>query len=621
MRIVSHAQKIFHSTLFSVAALTTLLATNQHSAFAQTKLDDKAVFQTLLVNVDHRKQISLNGDWHTIVDPYGSGLYTFHNELRKDGYFLNEHKDNTEYDFSKSPTLKVPGDWNTQRELLHFYEGPLWYQRDFTYQKKPNQRTFVHIGAANYRSFVWVNGKFACQHEGGFTPYDCDATDLLHDGNNFIVIAVDATRLAEGVPTLQTDWFNYGGLTRDVALVEVPTRFIDDYDLHLERGTTNQIDGYVHVIGSHAGDKISVSIATPKPTTVDATVDADGRAPIQLRPEGLELWSPEHPKLYKVQLKAGVDTLDDEIGFRTIEVHGTQILLNGKPIFLHGVSIHAEAPVRTGRAHNQEDADTLLGWVKELGGNYARLAHYPHDQRMTRTADRLGILIWSEIPVYWACHFDDPATLAKAQSQLHEMIRRDRNKASVILWSVANETPNNPERTKFLTTLANDAREYDPTRLITAALLVRTNDMTKIVDDPLGKALDVIGANEYVGWYEHKPSDIAQTKWQIDYQKPLIISEFGAGAKAGLHGTADQRWTEEFQANVFAQQMIMLNNIPQLRGMSPWVLMDFRSPRRVLPEIQDGFNRKGLLSEKGERKQAFSVLQKAYKTNGVGKAE
>jgi beta-glucuronidase len=620
MRIANHTQRFFQSTIFSVAALTALLGT-PHSALAQTKLDDKGTYKTLLVDVDHRKQISLDGDWHTIVDPYGSGLYTFHNELRKDGYFLNEHKDNTEYDFSKSPILKVPGDWNTQKESLFHYEGPLWYQRDFTYQKKPNQRTFFHVGAANYRSFVWINGKFACQHEGGFTPYDCEATDLLHDGDNFVVIAVDSTRLAEGVPTLQTDWYNYGGLTRDVALVEVPTHFIDDYDLHLVRGTTNQIDGYVHVLGANAGDKVSVSIATPTPTNVEATVDADGRAPIHLSPEGLDLWSPEHPKLYKVQLKAGADTLDDEMGFRTIEVQGTQIILNGKPIFLRGVSIHAEAPVRTGRAYTQEDADTLLGWVKELGGNYARLAHYPHDQRMTRTADRIGLLIWSEIPVYWACHFDDPNTLALAQSQLHEMIRRDRNKASVILWSVANETPNNPERTKFLTTLANDAREYDPTRLITAALLVRTNDMTKIVDDPLGKALDVIGANEYVGWYEHKPSDIAQTKWQIDYQKPLIISEFGADAKFGLHGPADKRWTEEFQANVFTQQLIMLNNIPQLRGMSPWLLMDFRSPRRVLPEIQDGFNRKGLLSEKGERKQAFFVLQKAYKTNGVGKAE
>jgi beta-glucuronidase len=157
-------------------------------------------------------------------------------------------------------------------------------------------------------------------------------------------------------------------------------------------------------------------------------------------------------------LKSGADALEDDIGFRTVEVSGTKILLNGKPIFLRGISIHAEAPYRGGRADNDEDVATLLGWAQELGCNFVRLAHYPHDQRMTRTTDRLGILVWSEIPVYWAVHFDDPAVLKKAEQQLGEEIRRDRDKASIILWSIANETPNNPERTLFLKTLAQDSK-------------------------------------------------------------------------------------------------------------------------------------------------------------------
>lgn len=264
---------------------------------------------------------------------------------------------------------------------------------------------------------------------------------------------------------------------------------------------------------------------------------------------------------------------------------------------------------------------TLLGWVHEMGGNYVRLAHYPHDQRMTRLADRMGILVWSEIPVYWAVEFDNPAVLVKAQQQLGEMIRRDRNKASVILWSVANETPNNPVRTQFLTTLAEDAHRLDPTRLVTAALLVRTNGNTKIVDDPLGKALDVIGANEYIGWYEHEPEDADSTVWQIAYQKPMIMSEFGGEAKAGLHGDKTERFTEEYQAELYRHQIVMLNKIPQLRGVSPWVLMDFRSPRRAMPGLQDYYNRKGLISEHGEKKQAFFVLQKAYQEKTLGKPE
>ena len=255
----------------------------------------------------------------------------------------------------------------------------------------------------------------------------------------------------------------------------------------------------------------------------------------------------------------------------------------------------------------------LLGWAKELGCNYVRLAHYPHDQRMTRAADRLGLMVWSEIPVYWAEHFDDPAVLAKAEQQLAEEIRRDRNKASIVLWSIANETPGTPERTLFLKTLASKVRELDSTRLVTAALLVHSQGHDKYVDDPLGEALDVIGMNEYIGWYEQKPQDADTTNWHISYQKPLIVSEFGGDAKAGLHGADTERWTEEYQASIFRHQLAMLPRIPQFRGLSPWVLMDFRSPMRQLPGIQDNYNRKGLVSEQGEKKQAFFVLQSAYK--------
>jgi beta-glucuronidase len=579
---------------------------------------------TVLVDVDHRKTTSLDGDWHYIVDPYDGGLYNFHREIRKDGYFLNATSnpgDNKllEYDFSKAPTLKVPGDWNSQKESLFYYEGLLWYQRYFDYQPTANHHTFFHVGAANYRAIVWVNGQEACDHEGGFTGFDCEVTNLLHDGRNFAVIAVDNTREADGIPTLNTDWWNYGGLTRDVSLVDVPGQFIDDYDLHLNR-SRDAIEGYVHVQDAAPGTSVAISIPEANLTT-SATVGPDGRGTVKLPAPSLQLWAPEQPKLYRVVLKAGDDTLEDDIGFRTIEVKETKILLNGKPVFLRGVSIHAEAPYRNGRANSDEDVNTLLGWAKELGCNYVRLAHYPHDERMTRAADRMGLMVWSEIPVYWAVRFGDPQVLKKAQQQLGEEIRRDRNKASVVLWSIANETPLTPERTAFLKTLASNVRSLDSTRLVTAALLVRTAGHDKYVDDPLGEALDVVGANEYIGWYEQQPQDADQTMWHISYTKPLIMSEFGGDARAGLHGPETQRWTEEYQASIFRHQLVMLNHIPQLRGMSPWVLMDFRSPVRQLPRVQDLFNRKGLISNDGKKKQAFFVLQKAYKDQTVGRAE
>jgi beta-glucuronidase len=610
----------------------TLLGNSATPASAEASPATGAQTQpTLLVDIDHRSTLSLDGDWHYIVDPYQGGLYNFHHEIKPHGFFEDLEAPATpnglvEYDFAKSPTLKVPGDWNTQQKSLYYYEGMLWYQRDFDYAPKPGTRAFFHIGAANYRSSLFVNGKHICDHEGGFTPFDCEVSSVLHSGRNFAVIAVDNTRIADGVPTLETDWWNYGGLTRDVSVVTVPDSFVDDYDLHLSRADRKTIEGYVHVVDAAPGAKVHVRIPELNAST-EASVDATGRAAISLKPASIALWGPGHPKLYKVEIAAGAspetqDSLTDDIGFRTVEVQGTKILLNGEPIFLHGISIHAEAPQRTGRAVSHEDVTTLLDWAQELGVNFVRLAHYPHDQRMTRETDRRGILVWSEIPDYWALHFGDPAVLAKSQQQLGEMIRRDRDKASVILWSVANETPNNPVRTRYLTTLADQARQLDSSRLISAALLVRAGEgNTKIVDDPLGKALDVIGTNEYIGWYEKTPEDIANTTWSIAYDKPLIMTEFGADARAGLHGSENTRWTEEYQAKVYRNQIIMLNKIPQLRGISPWILMDFRSPTRLLPGVQDDFNRKGLISPQGEKKQAFFVLQKAYHDNTLGKAE
>ena len=166
----------------------------------------------------------------------------------------------TEYDFAKAPKLTVPGDWNTQRESLMYYEGPIWYEKDFTYQPKPNAHIFLHVGAANYKSWFWVNGKKVCEHEGGFTSFNCEITQAVQPGSNFVVAAVDNTRREDNVPTLETDWWNYGGLTRDVSLIEVPEAFIDQYDLHLSRTESDVVEGWVHVTGASAGEKVEVQI-------------------------------------------------------------------------------------------------------------------------------------------------------------------------------------------------------------------------------------------------------------------------------------------------------------------------------------------------------------------------
>ena len=285
---------------------------------------------TLIVGADRRASISLNGDWHYIVDPYNNGLYDFRMKERTDGYFLNEKPGPTqklvEYDFSKSPTLKVPGDWNSQSPQLYFYEGTVWYEKDFQYQPKPHTRTFLRIGAANYISHAWVNGNKACDHEGGFTPFDCEVTSLVRDGNNFVVIYVNNQRTRDGAPTLNTDWWNYGGLTREVWLIETPEVFVDDYSLQLQRGDAGVIAGFVHMSGGREGAQVSVRIPG---LGLDQTAptDAQGRALFTLKSTSLVRWSPQNPKLYDVEIAAGEDRLHDEIGFRTIEAQGDNILL------------------------------------------------------------------------------------------------------------------------------------------------------------------------------------------------------------------------------------------------------------------------------------------------------
>jgi beta-glucuronidase len=570
----------------------------------------------LIANTEGRKTVSLNGQWQTIVDPYESGYYNYRYQPSDNGYFKNakpkSKTDLIEYDFDSSATLNVPGDWNTQSDQLFFYEGTVWYKKSFDYQRKPNTRLFVYFGAANYLADVYLNGEKLGRHEGGFTPFNFEITKLVRDTGNFLVVKVDNKRSRDAVPTLMTDWWNYGGLTREVKLVETPATFVHDYLIQLQKGSQKRVSGWVKLAGEKLSQRITVRIPEAGITKTFAT-DNNGLAAIDFNTD-LKLWSPENPKLYDVLIEAETDQVREQIGFRTIETSGTDILLNGRPIFLRGICIHEEAPLRGGRAYSREDAQTLLGWAKELGANFVRLAHYPHNEFMVREADRLGILVWSEIPVYWTIQWENPTTLENARNQLGEMITRDKNRAAVVIWSVANETPLSDARLSFLKNLISHARSLDPRRLLSAAMERHyIDDTTQMIDDPLGEYLDVLGCNEYVGWYDGLPEKADRLEWRSKYQKPLVMSEFGGDALYGHHGDALTRWAEEYQENIYQHQIAMLKKIPFLRGTSPWILTDFRSPRRPLPNIQDYWNRKGLISNRGEKKKAFYVLQQWYR--------
>ncbi len=599
-------------TRLAVAAFC--LATFGGEIVAQAQ--SNPTLEPLLQNVYARQTVSLNGSWNYLLDQLEVGYYNYRRKPDPNGFFKDTKVDNVsaykEYDFDSAPVMSIPGDWNTWEDRFLYYEGTMWFKRKFNY-KKGDKRVFLHLGAVNYDAKVYVNGNKVGEHIGGYTPFNMDVTDKVKDGENFVVVKVDNKRYAEGVPTLNCDWFNFGGITRDVMLVEVPKNYVQTYRVQLKKGTSDIIAGFIQTAGADGPQEVMLEIPELK-IKKQFTTDANGRASFEFKAKP-SLWSPQNPKLYKVGVSNGVDKVVDEIGFRTIETRGREILLNGSPIFLKGISIHEEAPFRSGRICSEEENLILLNWARDLGCNYVRLAHYPHNEKMVRMAEKMGLMVWSEIPVYWTIAWDNKDTYANAHNQLTEMIERDQNRAAVIIWSIANETPHGEARDAFLSKLSTSARNQDNSRLISMAMERNDKSNTVLsVRDNMSDYVDIISCNEYLGWYDGLNEKIDRVRWEVDYDKPLVFSEMGGGAVAGYHGNPDQIWTEEYQAELYTKMLRMIDErTPNLVGLSPWILMDFRSPRRLLPQIQDGYNRKGLISNRGQKKMSFNVIRDWYR--------
>ncbi|MEL7002339.1 MAG: glycoside hydrolase family 2 TIM barrel-domain containing protein [Bacteroidota bacterium] len=583
--------------------------------------------EPLLHNVYNRSSTSLNGNWKYVIDPYETGYRNHRNWLPFDQaestknsakpYYtdkvIEDRWDRVEYNFNESPEIKVPGDWNSQDRMLRYYEGSIWYRTTFDYEVSGDNHLFIYFGAANYQADIYVNGQKAGQHLGGFDPFNFDITNLVKPENNSLIVRVDNRREKDRVPNYTTDWWNYGGITREVKLTEVPSTYIQDYFIQLDKSDPSQIKGYIQLAGESLSQHVVIDIDELK-INHQVKTDNSGKASFSIPAKKITKWYPKRPKLYDVTITASNDKLHDRIGFRTIETQGADILLNGKSIFLRGISLHEENPLEISRANSIEDAKLLMGWAKELNCNFIRLAHYPHNENMPRLADELGLLLWEEIPVYWGIDYEDPQAYSQAKSQLETLVHRDKNRASVIIWSVANETPEVPSRLEFLKKLKKVALSIDDTRFVSAALErdeKSTADVVKI-PDPFAAEVDMLACNEYIGWYSGLPSRCDEVTWDLPGDKPFFVSEFGGGALYNHHGDSLTRWTEEYQEYLYREQIKMLKKIPSLRGMTPWILADFRSPRRNLPIIQDGWNRKGLISDGGFKKKAFYVLKAYY---------
>ena len=551
-----------------------------------------------------RKKESLNGEWHYAVDQYDT---CFSQKWYEEKYY--DEAGNTlpvDFSFDKWETMNLPCCWNTEDRMYLLYEGSMIYTRTFLYAKQmEDERMILKIGAANYLCRIYLNKKYVGMHQGGSTPCYFDITDELEQSNR-ILIQVDSRRRSSQVPPEATDWFNYGGVYRDIELIRVPKLHIRDFRIALEPdGSFRRIRASVRL--SEAVTDTAVLTIGELGICQEITVeDGWGEAVFEAAPQ---LWSPEHPKLYEVGVSCASDRISDRVGFREIRVKGMEILLNGHPIFLRGVSCHEDS-VPGGKMLTDEERLDNIRNAKELGCNFMRVAHYPHSERMAQLADEMGIMLWEEIPVYWQVQFDSPDTYRDAENQLKELITRDYNRASVIIWSVGNENEDTDARLKFMGSLAACARSMDPTRMVSAACLV--NFAKNAIEDRLEQYLDIIGLNEYCGWYTPDLKMLPQLFANSCPEKPVIITEFGADAQPGLRGTITDKGTEDCQAYVYEKQTQQIRKISYIKGMTPWILNDFRCPRRT-SSIQNYYNTKGLLSADHQHKKlAFYVLRDFY---------
>lgn len=594
-----------------MATLVSLIALGTASVAADASYAEPELIQ----NVYGRDITMLNGRWNAIIDMYdkGRGMKMWlDREPEDDTRFL-------EYSWHGGLELTVPGDFNSQKPQLQYYEGTVWYSRHFGGQAlKPGERMYLYFGAVSQRCVVYLNGSKVAEHDGGFTPFQVEVTDILKEDDNFLVVEVNNDRRKDAIPAMVFDWWSYGGITRDVMLVRTPQVYIKDYMVQLDKHKADVINAFVTMSEAvPAGSTVLLSIPELK---VKETVklDADGRGEASFKVKKLQRWSPDSPKLYDVTLTyGGGDSVSEEIGFRNIEVDGEKILVNGVETFMRCVSFHEEIAPQMRRACTQEDAEFLIGAAKALGVNMARLTHYPQNEYTVRLAEKEGIIIWQEIPVWQGIDFENDATMEKALKMYSEMLYRDKNRCAVGFWGVANETRPSAARDAFLRKELELGRSLDSTRLYTAAFdnvyFKKEYGEFRIEDDFIWD-LDVVSFNKYMGWYAPWPCDPSDCKWNVARGKPVIISEFGCEAQFGISGHANtaSSWSEDYQAELYRKNLKMFEQIPNLAGISPWVLFDFRSPYRMHPVNQDGWNRKGLLSENGDRKKAWYIIHDFY---------
>lgn len=532
--------------------------------------------------------------------------------------------------------MAVPGSWNEQYAELFDFHGRGWYETGASIPKHwQNRRVVLRLGAVTGKATVWVNGQLALKHEGSALPMEADVSPWINYGEeNRIVVLADSTLDPWGLPPAQIeeseardgfyksypainyDFYPYGGIQRSVYLYATEKEYIKDIVI-----TTPTTDGTVHY-------RVALSAAVNGALTIE--VDGQKRQHMLTSQESIEgtivvqnpkLWNIGQPNLYQLKAtlscNASTDTYTESFGIRTVRVQGDSFLLNDKPVFFRGFGKHEDFYILgKGFSHAVAIKDfSLLKWV---GANSFRTSHYPYDEAMLKYADEMGILVIAETPFVGFCdRMYRQDILDKANGVIQEMIARDKNHPSVVMWSLANEpgiSDDQESRTRaehFFEEMQKTARSLDATRPLTYVAYQEPENNTPL------RFFDVVCINKYYGWYigsgriegTLENLDACLERFRNAFGKPMIITEFGADAIDGIHHNPPLMYSEEFQEKIILEQYRLFRSKPYIIGTHVWAFADFQTTQTTARPL---FNRKGVFTRDRQPKMAAYALRNLW---------
>ena len=581
-----------------------------------------------------RERRSLNGLWQFSLDAEGVG--------RTEGWWNRP--------LASAREIPVPASYNDifADAKVRDHVGDVWYQTQFRVPSRwAGERIVLRFDSATHRAVAWVNGTQVVEHEGGYTPFEADVTDVVEPGaENRVTVVVNNVLTWQSIPPGYVeetpegrrqfyfhDFFNYAGLHRTVWLYTTPTSYVSDVTVVTGlSGSTGTVNYRVETVGAE-GSEVRVALRDAEGAEVARATGSSG----ELSVEDVHPWRPGEGYLYDLTVElwgtgeAPIDVYSLGVGVRTVQVDGARFLINGEPFYFRGFGKHEDSVVR-GKGYDNAYMVHDFVLMEWLGANSFRTSHYPYAEEVLDYADRHGIVVIDETPAVglntgigggifggkpmktFSEETVNAATQDVHRQAIRELVARDKNHPSVVIWSIANEPESDtPESRAYFEPLAAEARRLDPSRPVGFVNVMLAPADKDVVSD----LFDVLMLNRYYGWYVNS-GDLANAEraletelnaWVKKHGKPIIFTEYGADTIAGLHSVTPIPWTEEYQADLLEMTHRVFDRVDAVVGEQIWAFADFATGFAIFRV--DG-NKKGVFTRDRRPKAAAHLLRRRW---------